>query len=328
MKNHSKLNSQERDRIAIWYSQGVSIREIGRRLFRNSSTISREIQRNNHREAGYVAIHAQALTEERKEKARKRHPLKNPVVYASVFEKLRRGWSPELIAGRLKRKYRKSVIHHETIYRFIYAKENRAEQLWEYLPRKRKKRQTKYGRKVHRSHIPDRVSIHERPDEINERQELGHWEGDTLEGKNDRESLHVEAERLSRFLLVGRILRIASLETVQTQCRLFNLLPQEARRSATFDNGRENHLHTKLHDLGMKTYFCDPYSAWQRGTVEFHNGLLRRYFPKGTDFATVSDQELQEVVREINNRPRKCLGFATPAEVFLTQLSVAIQQRI
>lgn len=328
MKQAGKLSAGERDRIAVWRGQGVHMREIARRLGREPSTVSRELVRNGHAEAGYVAIHAQRQAEERKVAARKRHPLKDPETYAYVHDKLRSGWSPELIAGRLAAEQGHPVLHHETIYRFVYAEENARKRLWEYLPWKRTKRRKKAGRRVHRSRIPDRVSIRERPETVNTRREFGHWEGDTVEGRAHRDGLHTEVERVSRFLTAAKVPRIASTDTVAVQERLFALLPLEARRSTTLDNGRENHEHRQLHALGMRTYFCDPYSSWQRGTGEFHNGLLRRYFPKGTDFSTVDDEELRDIVAEINHRPRKCLGFRTPAEVFSEQLGVAIRVRI
>lgn len=328
MTHAKKLDAGERDRIAVWRGQGVKAREMARRLGREPSTISRELSRNGHARAGYIAIHAQRQAEKRIAAARKRHPLKDAETYAYVHDKLRSGWSPELIAGRLREEHGSPMIHHETIYRFLYAEENAGKRLWEYLPWKRTKRRKKAGRRVHRSRIPDRVSIRERPEAVNARKEFGHWEGDTVEGRAHRDGLHTEVERVSRFLAAAKVARIASAETVALQERLFASLPFEARRSTTLDNGRENHEHLQLHVLGMRTYFADPYSSWQRGTNEFHNGLLRRYFPKGTDFSAVDDDELQDIVAEINHRPRKCLAFRTPAEVFSEQLGVAIPVRI
>lgn len=328
MQHARKLNAEERDRIAVWHGQSVGVREMAHRLGREPSTISRELARNGHAQAGYIAIHAQRQTDERKTVARRRHPLKDAETYAYVHDKLRSGWSPELIAGRLREEHGRSILHHETIYRFLYAEDHAKKRLWEYLPWKRQKRRKRRGRQVHRSRISDRVSIHERPETVNARGAFGHWEGDTVEGRGHRDGLHTEVERASRFLLAAKVPRIASLETVGAQATLFQALPPSARQSTTLDNGRENHAHARLHVLGMRTYFCDPYSSWQRGTNEFHNGLLRRYFPKGTDFGTVDDEELRDVVAEINHRPRKCLGFRTPFEVFSEQLGVAIPVRI
>jgi len=179
--HHTKLTAQERDMIAIWIGGGIKLREIARRLTRSVSTISDEVKRNNY-QGNYVAIHAQSVTDERKINARRRHPLKDTATYAYVLKKLKCGWSPEEIAGRLKRKEGETIICHETIYQFIYAEENKEKKLFEYLPRKQKKRKKQSGRKVHKSRIPDRVSIHQRPEEVNQRKVFGHWEGDTVEG--------------------------------------------------------------------------------------------------------------------------------------------------
>lgn len=325
MKKVAKLSAKERDLIAIWCGQKVSIRQIAKRLKRYPSTILREIKRNNFKDRFnhqkyYVAIHAQARTQERKSSAGKRHPLKNAKVYGYVLAKLRLGWSPEQIAGRLRKRFGKTIICHETIYRFIYDKDNQNKNLWEYLPWKRTKRARKHGRKTFRGKIPGRVSIHQRPEVINQRKQFGHWESDTVEGKGRRESIHTEVERVSRFLQAAKVDRIDSQQTIMAQKQIFRGLPEFARKSVTMDNGRENHYHTQLKSLKMTTYFADPYSSWQRGTNEFHNGLLRRYLPRKTSFKNLTDQELNDIVWEINNRPRKVLNYNTPQEVFFNYL--------
>lgn len=323
MVKREKLTDIERDQIAILFSNGIGVREIGRRLNREHSTILREIRRNRFGQS-YVAIHAQHLTEERKSNAGKRHPLKDKKIYAYVLEKLKGGWSPEQIAGRLKLEQGKKIICHETIYKFIYGKTLKEDRLWEYLPRKQKHRRKKYGRKSHRLRIPDRVSIHQRPEEINNRIEIGHWEGDTVEGKGHIDGIHTEVERVSRYFMAKKVASITSEETITVQMELFDALPSEVRRSTTLDNGRENHMHKQLEQIGMKTYFADPYSSWQRGTNENTNGLLRRYLPKKTSFKNLSQQELDDIVQEINNRPRKVLQYKKPVEI----LSGAIQPRM
>jgi len=336
MKKTTKLTAQERDLIALWHGQRLSIRQIAKHLKRSPSSISREIRRNNFEDSRgnkyYVAIHAQAKTQQRKRLARRRRPLKNPAIYGYVIKKLRLGWSPEQIAGRLKRVYGRTMICHETIYAFVYSDHSEAQRLklWEYLPWKRKKRKRKTGRKVHRGRIPDRVSIHQRPESVNQRKVFGHWEGDSVEGRRiDKDGLHTEVERLSRLTKAQKVIAISSEETNKAQEEIFAPLPPQARRSTTLDNGKENHLHPKLKKrLGMKIYFADPYSSWQRGTNEYHNGLLRRYLPKKTDLTSLTQEELDDIVEEINNRPRKVLNYNTPNEVFESYLNssgVAIQ---
>lgn len=323
-KHHKKLTAQERDLIALWKGGGVSQREIARRLGRSHSTIIDETCRNRFGET-YVAIHAQYLSDQRKASARKRHPLKDAKTYAHVVSKLQEGWSPEQIAGILRRQKGETVICHETIYRFIYSDDFRDKKFWEYLPWKRTKRRKKHGRIVHRGHIPDRVSIHQRPETVNRRIVFGHWEGDTVEGRGHKDGIHTEVERMSRFLVAAKVCAITSEEAIAAQKKIFGKLPKHARRSTTLDNGRENHLHMRLGKLKMKTYFADPYASWQRGTNEYHNGLLRRYLPKRTSFVNLTQEDLDDIVWEINNRPRKVLNFNTPQEVFNSYLGGRIQ---
>lgn len=322
MRKLRKLTEGERDLLAVWKAQGISNRQCAKKLGRHVGTIGRELRRNSF-QGTYVAIHANALARKRQwEKVHAKEPLKNPDVYEYVTEHLRDGWSPDQIAGRLKRNHphdRHWWITAETIYRWIYQKEQVEEGWYEYLRRKQKRRKKYKGRKVHRGKIPDRVSIRERDDVINQRLEFGHWEGDTIEGKRHRDGIHTEVERMSRKILGRKVAAIASEITSMVQKQLFAALPAQARKSTTLDNGKENHMHTKLWSIGMKTYFADPYSSWQRGTNEHGNWHIRYYFPKGTDFTSVSDEELYDVIEEINNRPRKILSYQTANEVF-TQL--------
>lgn len=323
-KTFTKLTAYERDLLAVWKTKGFSNKECSRRLKRSPSTIGREIKRNYFRDRDgnryYVAIHAQAKAEAREyKKAHSKQPLKNPDIYAYAISKLREGWSPDAIAGRLKLKHpydKHWWITAETIYRWIYQPTQIEKGWYEYLRRKQKKRKKRKGRKVHRSHIPDRVSIRKRPQLINKRKEFGHWEGDTVESKGRKDGIHTEVERVSRKIAGAKISSITSKETASVQKRVFVKIPTKARKSTTLDNGRENHQHYKLKRLKMKTYFADPYSSWQRGSNEHGNWLLRYYFPKGTDFKTVAEEELQEIIEELNNRPRKILSYQTANEVF------------
>ena len=328
-----KLNEEERDEIARLHSKGCGVQEIARQTGRSPSTIGVELNAgmwhdHNVHERVYVAIHAQRLRDDRARRSTKQQTLtmpKHKALRAYVEQEIREGWSPEQIAGRLPINYPDDAamrISHETIYTFIYAPEQADEKLWEYLPRKQKKRRKRPGRKVHRSHIPDRVSIHERPKAINKRKQFGHWEGDSVAGKRSvGDGIHTEVERVSGKFLASKIERVSSAETVAAQLNMFANLPAKARRSTTLDNGKENHGHTRLkNQLGMQAYFADPYSSWQRGSNENTNGLLRRYLPKQTDFRALTQTELNDIVEEINNRPRKRLDFYTPNEVFSSQL--------
>ena len=202
---------------------------------------------------------------------------------------------------------------------FIYNQKYKHKKLWEYLPRKQKKRKKKHGRKCCRSRIPDRVSIHNRPKEAELRFSFGHWEGDSIEGKAHKAGIHTEVERKTRFMMAIFIKDFTANETANTVSQMFHNLPKQAKKSTTLDNGKEFVKH-KL--FGLPAYFADPYSSWQRGTNENSNGLIRRCLPKKTDFRKVEQTELDDIIEEINNRPRKCLGYHTPKEVFENELKI------
>lgn len=324
----TKLTFSERKLISFWRKENISLRECGRRLGRSHSTVVRELKRNSFKGIIYEPLHAQNRAEERKAHAWKaKHPLKNPLLYGYITKRLRWGWSPEVISGRLRSVEHPGDSHFricpETIYRFCYHQRFQREGLnwWEYLRRKQKKRKKQNGRSVHRLRIPDRVSIHERPEIVNQRTEFGHWEGDTLVGLGRKHGLHTAYERLSSLIRLTKMADLTALSSLKAQETIYGNLPSLARKSTTLDNGHEHVLHTELKlKLGIQTYFADPYSAWQRGGNENANLWIRYYFPKGTDFRTISQEELKDVEDELNNRPRKRLGYRTPLEVFNTYL--------
>lgn len=320
ISKYRKLSKSERILIAGWKDKGLSNKDIAKLLSRNISTIGREIERNKFKGFVYEPLHAQALAEKRKLLAwEAKHPLKNEKIYSYVIDKLRIGWSPEVISGRLKKVERKDDpswhICSESIYAFIYSKHPKAIKLklWQYLRRKQVRRRIKGGRKAQRVRIPDRVSIHERPIIIDKRKEIGHWEGDSVVGKHKKSGLHTEYERVASLTRSERIKLITAEETIKAQVKIFGELPKQLRKSITLDNGLEMVRHKQLTDiLGIKTYFTDPYSSYQRGGNENSNLWIRYYFPKGTDFNLVSNQELKDVQLELNNRPRKRLEYLKP----------------
>lgn len=324
MKNKPKISPKERDQIAVLLSSKTSIREIARKLNRSPGSICEEVKRNKIGGV-YTAISAQRKSEERNKKSRQNNPLKDPAIYSYVLKNLRR-WSPEEISGKLKKDNHKiSVICHETIYRYIYSLEGRKRKLFEYLVRGNKVRRKWFGRHKYQRGIPDRTSIDLRPKYINSKKVFGHWEVDSVEGKAHQKGIHTFLERKTRYYQ-GRIIEnIDSEYGIKAQLKMFESLPVKARKSATFDNGRENFNHSKLKThLGMKTYFCDPNAAWQKGANEHFNGVLRRYVPKKTDLRTITQFELDAIIKEINDRPLKCLKYETPSEAFRRELKSII----
>ncbi len=321
MKKHTKIKAWERDRIAVLLASGISIRSIARELGRSHSSILSEIKKNSVG-GQYQAIKANDLSDKRNTASRRVNPLKDSATYSYCVDKLRCGWSPEEIAGRLKRDNDgATVICHETIYRYIYSSPGRKKSLFEYLVRQHRKRRKWYGRHQYQRGIPDRVSLDLRPKYINSREKFGHWEVDSVEGKGHKKGIHTFLERKTRFYRAVILENIDSEFGVRAQLKVFGSLPLNARKSSTFDNGRENFNHTKLRiHLGMKTYFCDPNAAWQKGANEHFNGVLRRYIPKKTDLTRLTQFELDEIVEEINNRPLKCLRYETPNEAFAREL--------
>lgn len=329
MVNKPKLKPEERDQIALLLAQGSSLRGIAKTLGRSSSTICEEVKRNSIG-SKYKSIADQKLSEQRNFSCRRTNPLKDPKIYAYVFEKLRCGWSPEQIAGRLKREnHNKSVIVHETIYRFIYSKEGFKRKLFEYLVRHHYKRRNWHSRYLYRRGIANRVSIRLRPKEVEKRKSFGHWEGDVVEGKAHVMGIQTLLERKTRFYQAVILPKIDSEYGVRAQRDILLRFPKEVRKTLTLDNGKENYNHQKLVQwLGLQTFFCDPYCAWQKGSNENHNGVLRRYIPKKASLTDFCQTDLDAIIEEINQRPRKCLGYETPEEAFTRELKlIKIQKR-
>lgn len=321
MNKKPKLTAFERDQISVSLAAGVSLRRIAKELQRSVSSISAEIKRNSFK-GEYRSITAQEKSRERNVTSRRLNPLKSPLIYSYVVEKLRSGWSPEQISGRLKRDNGgKTVICHETIYRYIYSPKAKSKNLAEYLVRHHYKRRFWFGRYVYRRGIANRVSIDQRTEEINSRKAFGHWEADTVEGKAHKGGIVTLLERKTRYYQAKLIPNIDSEYGVEAQRDILVSFPPKARQSVTFDNGKENYNHEQLaKQLNLKTYFCDPNCAWQKGSNENHNGILRRYIPKKTDLKTVSQFELDTIIDEINSRPRKCLNYQTSSEAILEEL--------
>jgi len=300
-----------------WECKGPS--EIARVLDRDKGTISRELRRNASPEYScYTPCRAQKRSDQRKLTARHDRPLlKSKKIQQYVRRKLKVGWSPEIIAGRLEKEMSGQSISPEAIYQFIYHRDTPdREQLISQLCRAHRKRRIKSkGRKVRKTKIPNRIPIDARPKAVEHRKQFGHWEADTMVSRSSKSALHSITERKTRLLRLSKLERKTAAATNKAIIRALKKLPPEARRTLTLDNGNENAAHEELTAaLGTKCYFAQPYAAWQRGSNEQINGLVRRYLPKGTDFSKIDKEQIKKIERLINNRPRKCLGFKTPLE--------------
>lgn len=231
------------------------------------------------------------------------------------------GWSPEQIAGRLRLEGSDHTVCVETIYRFIYRPRMMSEKLYRFLPRAKASRGRRYFKR-RREPIEGRRSIHERPQTVASREEFGHWEGDLMQFRTQRGNLLTVCERKTRFVLTAPLKTKSAAETGKTIVKVLRRLPQGARKTMTFDNGGEFGQHRHLEEaLGVTAYFCDPHAPWQRGTIENTNGTLRRDMPRKTDITNYKPRDVDDITWAVNSTPRKCLGYKTPTEAFLENLS-------
>lgn len=318
-KRYKHLSLDERDRIAEMRREGLSLRAMAKGLGRSPSTLSRELKRNaTPAYRCYTSHRAHDRAVARKKLSGQRPRLKNERVVSYVRTMLTEDWSPEIIAARLTQKHPSESISHEAIYQYIYhPKTEGREELIDHLTRAHRKRKLKgIGRKQRKTKIPNRISIDCRPLSADNRSRYGHWEGDSLVSRKSLAALNSLVERKSRLLLLTRLDRKTARQTADAVIRRLEGLPKSDRRSLTMDNGTENSGHEEITEaIGTRCFFADPYASWQRGSNEQVNGLVRRYFPKGTDFSKITDEQVAWVEARINNRPRKCLGYKTPAEV-------------
>lgn len=321
-KSYHHLTIQDRDKIAVLRAEGRCPCEIARMIGKHRATISRELNRNAPAQyKGYYLGHkAQERAGKRWQMSHRKKRLSNQIIRDYVDEHLKQGWSPELIAGRIKIDKPGLSISHEAIYQYIYDGDGI---LISYLVRQHKKRQKRgYSRKHQKAHIPNRKPIGERPEIVTKRERLGDWESDSVVSRQSLAALNVLVERKSRFTLLTKI---PQKNAEQTRIAVSNALagyPSEVRQTITYDNGSENTEHEAINQrLGTVSYFCQPYHSWEKGTVENTIGLVRRTLPKGTDFNGVRDEEIEIVESWLNQRPRKCLGYKKPDEVFIEGLN-------
>lgn len=308
---YKHFNGDERLEVAILLKKGYSIRNIAYALERSPSSVSREIKRN--------AVRSRYLPQKAKHKAylRRKHAKyqgmkirEHPKIEDYIRVKLQASWSPESIAGRMRRDIVMSV-HHTVIYRYLYS--SYGQDLCRYLRYKHYRRKKRTASKNIREIVKNRVFIDQRPEMINQRLRFGDFEADTLGvPRYTHQTLAAAIERKSRYILARKVLRLK--HAMAGFQKIFASLPV---RSLTLDNGTEN---ARYAELGIRTYFCHPYSAWEKGAIENAFKLIREYIPKKKSLAYYTDEDISAIIDTINNRPRKCLHWLTPKEVFYANL--------
>ena len=310
MRTYHQLTQGQRYQISALRKTKQSLAEIAEVVGVHKSSVSRELKRNRG-QRGYRPQQAQELALERRLKAIPRITAK---VWAVVEKLLRQDWSPEQIAGRLK-KEQAIRISHEWIYQHVLSDKQAGGILYKHL-RCQKQHRKRYGKYDRRGKLPNCRSIEERPAIVNARKRLGDWEVDTIIGRKHKQAIVTLTERKSRFTFVSKVKRRTAQAVRKQICRM--LLPVKKKvHTLTSDHGKEFADHEQIAQrLELKFYFAHPYAAWERGTNENTNGLLRQYFPKKSDFQSVSNKELEQVMTRLNFRPRKTLRFKTPFEVF------------
>ena len=334
-KCYSQLSGDERNQLQRGLNEGMSLRALARSMGRNPSTLSREYRRGSL-QSSYDAVQGGGWARSH----RRRGPCKllpgSPLteqVHALILE---RTWSPEQIAGRLRVEHpddSSQRVSHETIYQYIYAHPAGAlkKLLVNALRKGHQKRRPRSRGKDRRGGIRNMRSIRERPEEAQSREVPGHWEGDLIKGAFNGSAIGTLVDRSTRFVILAKVDDSSAEAVLEGFTRRLRTLPKTLRKTLTYDQGREMARHEDLEKrTHLRVYFADPHSPWQRPTNENTNGLLRQYFPKGTDLSQYSQQYLTKVAEEMNNRPRKSLGFLTPSEVMAQKIkelnnSVALQ---
>lgn len=318
MGHYRHLSTEERENAMLMLGEGQSLRAAALKLKRAVSTLSREIARNSLADGRYRASYADRLYSKRRKHCGRKLIFANEEAASYVRKHICLKWTPEQIAGRAKLKGFPIAFSYVTIYRAIDR------HVLPYLLKKELRFKSRYKRHKtddRRGKMQGITSIHDRPASVERRKTLGHWESDSVLGQRKTGAIGTHVERKTGYLVAFKLNSGTSEEFNALTEKAFSKIPSKYRRTFTADRGKEFTLHKELAAaLKAKVYFCDPYSPWQRGTSENTNGLLRQFFPKKTSFAPITDEDLDHVVRLLNNRPRKRLGWLTPAEVFLKNI--------
>ena len=323
MTKISRITFYEREKIELYLKIKKSRRWISRKLCRSHTDISREINRNSNKYFPYRAKDAQRLHEARlkKKNQKKLEKFENKRLKEYVISKLQEDFSPDQISGKLHNnpplELVGATISHESIYQYIYNGQGRFELLYPHLRTGRHKRQRRFNRKKrNKINIPERVSIHLRPEEIDKRKRVGDWETDSMIFSKQKEILSTQYERKTMLCRLHKLPNKTALESENAIADSIESLPREMWLTITRDNGTENtkHLDT-LNNFNIQSYFCDAYCSWQKGGDENLNKLVRQYLPRKTDMSKVTDEDIYIIQEKINNRPRKSLNYKTPNEI-------------
>jgi len=321
-KCYAHLSAEDRETVSLGLTQGESLRALARVLGRAPSTLSREYARNTTRGHPYRACTAQTQAATRARQPRRARKLLDPWLWQYVQTQLTQGCSPEQIAGRLRRAYPDDMRKHltaETIYagRYVLPRGALRSELLAALRQAHKARRPRGRGADRRGQIPNMTPIAERPAEVTSRAVPGHWEGDLIKGARNRSAVGTLVERTTRLVILARMDGTDARSAREGFMKKFRHVPAPLRKTLTYDRGKEMAEHAQLAQrLALQIFFADPYSPWQRGTNENTNGLLRQYLPKGTDLSGYTQRELNAIAHRLNTRPRKCLDFATPLEVY------------
>lgn len=317
----NNLTFYDRQRLEYWLRTNQSMRAIARILRRDHSVLVRELKRNgNGGRKRYRADVAQKMFEQRVHQQHRGKLDKYPELKELVVEGLKKEWSPDIIAGRLKDNQPTGLlgktISHESIYHYIYNRDGRYEGLFKYLRQGKNKRQKRHERKTRKLPVIERISIHQRPAVVGERTRYGDWESDSVIFSKQKTILSVQSERKSKLIRMHKVVDKSAEETKYALIKTVESLPIEMFKTITFDNGGEGARHMEIkREYGIETYFCDPFASWQKGGVENANKLIRYYLPRGTDLSKLTDRDIYDIQEKLNDRPRRCLGYQTPNEV-------------
>jgi IS30 family transposase len=314
---YGHLNIDEREVILKMRAQQASMREIGDHLRRSAGTISRELSRNVSSTMDYKPHLAQRYYKKRRDASKEPYRLEEDLSLRKyVSKKLKEYWSPEQISGCVQ-KERGTYISVITIYSWIYRNRDEGGKFYKYLRQSHRWRRKRRVGDDRRGQMPDRRMIDERPKVVNERSRIGDWESDTVEGRKGSGFIATHVERKSRYTVAVKVADKSADTVARATLDAMKKLPPDKVKTMTFDNGTEFAGFKELErGLDMRSYFARPYHSWERGTNENTNGLLRQFFPKGMDFKKVMQSDVDKAMELLNNRPRKCLNYRTPTEVF------------